>query len=86
MKALGKTILLTKNKDEVKNKAGLIVTEFSDKSIRYKTGTVELKSDIVSEAIQVGSTVYYDEIAGSEIRVGDKKYIVISEDDVKVVV
>lgn len=85
MKALGKNILLTKNKDEVKNKAGLIVTEFSDKAIRYKTGTVELKSDIVSEYIKVGSTVYYDEIAGSEIRVGEKKYIVISEDDVKVV-
>jgi chaperonin GroES len=85
MKALGKTILLTKTKEEVKNKAGLIITEYSDKSIRYKTGTVELKSDAVNEDIKVGSVVYYDEIAGSEIRVGEKKYTIISEDDVKVV-
>ena len=84
MKALGKTILLSKVQQEVKNKAGLVITEFSDKSIRYKTGKVELKSDKV-DSVQVGDIVYYDDIAGSEIRVGETKYIVISEDDVKVV-
>jgi chaperonin GroES len=84
MKALGKTILLSKVQQEVKNKAGLVITEFSDKSIRYKTGKVELKSDKV-DSVQVGDVVYYDDIAGSEIRVGETKYIVISEDDVKVV-
>jgi co-chaperonin GroES (HSP10) len=84
MKALGKTILLSKVQQEVKNKAGLVITEFSDKAIRYKTGRVELKSDKVN-SVEVGDIVYYDDIAGSEIRVAETKYIVISEDDVKVI-
>ena len=40
MKALGSFIVLKREKEEVKKKSGLIMTEFTDKDIRYKLASV----------------------------------------------
>lgn len=84
MKAIGKTIVIKPIKEEVKNKIGLIITEANDRDIRYKLGEVLFIGDLVS-GIASGDKIYYDKINGSEIRVEGDKYLIINENDVRIV-
>lgn len=84
MKAIGKTIIIKAIKEEVKNKIGLIVTEANDRDIRYKLGEVCFTGDLVN-GMESGDKIYYDKINASEIRIEGNKYLIINENDVRVV-
>lgn len=84
MKAFGKTILVKPIKEEVKNKAGIIITDVNDREIRYKLGSVHSIGDSV-KGVKEGDSLYYDKMSASEIRVEGEKLLVIQETDVRVI-
>jgi len=84
MKAFGRTIIISPIKEEVKNKVGLVITEANDREIRYKLAEVFLTGGDVKE-IKSGDKLYYDKTNASELRLDGNKYLIISENDVRVV-
>jgi chaperonin GroES len=84
MKAFGKTIVLSQIKEEVKNKIGLIITDPNDREIRYKLAEVFSVGELVKD-IKEGDKLYFDKTSSSEIRIEGEKYLIISENDVRVI-
>lgn len=83
-KAFGRTIVISPIKEEVKNKVGLVITEANDREIRYKLADVFLTGDLV-KGIDKGDKIYYDKTNASEIRIDGNKYLIISENDIRIV-
>jgi co-chaperonin GroES (HSP10) len=83
MKAVGNFIIIKDDEVVQKNELGLIITEKSDNNIRYIIGEVISVGDDVKE-VSPGQFVYFDKIAGSELRVKGDKYKAIREKDVVV--
>ena len=84
MKAFGRTIVISLVKEEVKNKVGLVITEANDREIRYKLGEVVLTGDLVKD-INPGDKLYFDKTNASELRLEGNKYLIINENDIRVV-
>jgi co-chaperonin GroES (HSP10) len=78
MIALGTFVVLRKEKEEVKNTSGLIMTEYTDKDIRYKLAEVVSAGDDVI-GLNPGDKVYFDSAAGSEIRIEGEKLTVVPD-------
>ena len=83
MKAVGNFIIITDDEVIQKNDLGLIITEQSDLNIRYIIGKVITVGDLVKE-VEPGNFVYFDKVAGSDLRVKGKKFKAIREQDVVV--
>jgi|TARA_B110000908_G_scaffold15613_1_gene17820 co-chaperonin GroES (HSP10) len=84
MKAVGSYIIIKDEEVIQKNDLGLIITEQSDTNIRYIIGEVVSVGSEVKE-VEVGGRVYFDKIAGSNLRVNGKKLKAIRERDVVVI-
>lgn len=78
MKALGEFVVLRKEQEEVKSKSGLIMTEYTDKDIRYKLAEVVSVGEKVI-GLNSGDKVYFDSAAGSEIRIAGEKLTVVPD-------
>ncbi len=83
MKAVGSFIIIKDDEVIQKNELGLIITEKSDNNIRYVTGGVRTGGEDVKEVFP-GQFVYFDKIAGSELRIKGDKFKAIRERDVVV--
>ena len=84
MKAIGSFVVIKKQPEEVKNKAGLIITEYVDKDIRYKLAEVISVGESV-KGLQQGDKIYYDSAAGSDIRIDGEKFTVVPDRQIVVV-
>ena len=84
MKAIGSFVVLRKQSEEVKSKSGLIMTEYTDKNIRYKLAEVVSVGESVN-GLQAGDKVYYDSAAGSDIRIEGEKLTVVPDRQIVVV-
>jgi co-chaperonin GroES (HSP10) len=84
MKAVGNYIIVKDEEVIQKNDLGLIITEESDNNIRYIIGEVVSVGADVKE-VEVGGRVYFDKIAGSNLRVNGEKLKAIRERDVVVI-
>jgi co-chaperonin GroES (HSP10) len=84
MKAVGSYIIVKDEEVIQKNDLGLIITEESDNNIRYIIGEVVSAGADVKE-VEVGVRVYFDKIAGSNLRVNGIKFKAIRERDVVVI-
>jgi|TARA_R110002153_G_scaffold211784_1_gene364371 co-chaperonin GroES (HSP10) len=84
MKAVGSYIIIKDEEVIQKNDLGLIITEESDTNIRYIIGEVVSVGSEVKE-VEVGGRVYFDKIAGSNLRVNGQKLKAIRERDVVVI-
>ena len=83
MRAIGKYIILTPIREEVKTKSGIVVTDTTD--LRYSCGEIiEVGCDV--ESVYGGEVIYYDKHAGHIARIDDKDYTIILERDVVVCV
>ena len=83
MRALGSFVVIKKQVREVKSQSGLIMTEYTDKDIRYKLGEIiSVGEDVFG--LDSGDKVYYDSAAGSEIRIEGEKMIVVPDRQVVV--
>jgi co-chaperonin GroES (HSP10) len=85
MKAVGNFIIIKDNEVVQKNELGLIITEKSDNNIRYIVGEVITVGEDVKE-VHPGQFVYFDKIAGSELRIKGDKFKAIRERDVVVTI
>lgn len=84
MKAIGSFVVVRKQEEEVKSKSGLIMTEYTDKDIRYKLAEVVSAGESV-KGLQKGDMVYFDSAAGSDIRIEGEKLTVIPDRQIVVV-
>jgi co-chaperonin GroES (HSP10) len=85
MRAVGTYIIVKDEPVQQKNKLGLVLTESTDDNIRYIIGEVVSVGADVKE-IQPGSRVYFDKVAGSNVRVDGEKYKAIRERDVVITI
>ena len=83
MKAIGSFVVVETQKEEVKTKGGLILTEANEMNLRYKLAKIVSVGDEVGD-LSDGDMIYYDSAAGSEIRIDGKKYVVVHERQVVV--
>lgn len=84
MKPIGKYILLTPIKEEVKTESGILLSAEDVDNIRYKKGIINAVGTDVSN-ISAEDTIYYDSRAGYSMMIKDNLYTVITERDVVVV-
>jgi chaperonin GroES len=83
MKAIGSYVVVEPQKEEVKTKGGLILTEANEMNLRYKLATIISSGDEVKD-LSDGDMIYYDSAAGSDIRIEGNKYVVVHERQVVV--
>lgn len=83
MKAIGTNVVVRKITEEVKSKSGLILSEISEKDIRYKLAEVVSVGEDVKD-LSDGDRIYYDSAAGSEIRIDGEKLTVVNERNIVV--
>ena len=83
MKAIGTNVVVRKITEEVKSKSGLILSEISEKDIRYKLAEVVSVGEEVKD-LSDGDRIYYDSAAGSEIRIDGEKLTVVNERNIVV--
>ena len=84
MKAVNNFVVIDKIKQEEKNTSGLIMTEDTNKDVRYLKGKVISVGNLV-EGISEKDTVWYDKHAGHGIEFKDKFYFVIKASDIVLV-
>ncbi len=84
MKPIGKYILITAIKEEIKTESGILLSADDVENIRYKKGIVNSSGTDVKD-IKESDTIYYDSRAGYTMMIKDTLYTVITERDVVVV-
>ena len=84
MKPIGKYILITAVKEEIKTESGILLSADDVENIRYKKGIVNASGTDVKD-IKESDTIYYDSRAGYTMMIKDTLYTVITERDVVVV-
>lgn len=84
MKAINKYIIIDKVSEEMKTESGLLLSGEDANEFRYNKGVVVTPGTNV-ETVKEGDTIYYDKSSGHTMILQDKKYTVILERDVVVV-
>ena len=84
MKPIGKYILISQVKEEIKTDSGLLLSAKDAQDIRYKKGVVVVPGTDVKR-IMKDDTIYYDSRAGYTMVIKGEQYTVITEHDVVVV-
>ena len=84
MKAVNHYVVVDKIKETEKKVGGLILTEDTDKDVRYFKGKVVSIGNLV-EAVKEEDVVWYDRHAGHGIEYNDKFYFVIKASDIVLV-
>jgi co-chaperonin GroES (HSP10) len=84
MRAINKYIIIDKVSEEMKTESGLLLSGEDANEFRYNKGIVVTPGTNV-ETVKEGDTIYYDKSSGHTMILQDKKYTVILERDVVVV-
>ena len=84
MKPIGKYILISQIKEEIKTDSGLLLSAKDAQDIRYKKGVVVVPGTDVKR-IMKDDTIYYDSRAGYTMVIKGEHNTVITENDVVVV-
>lgn len=84
MRAINKYIIIDKVSEEMKTESGLLLSGEDANEFRYNKGIVVTPGTNV-ETVKKGDTIYYDKSSGHTMILQDKKYTVILERDVVVV-
>ena len=85
MKAVGKYIVIDHAKEvNIKTDGGLILSEKQREDIRYRRAkVVKPGSDV--KILKTGDEIYYDKVSGFDIEIKKKKYRIIKEFDVVII-
>jgi co-chaperonin GroES (HSP10) len=84
MQAINKYIIIETITEEIKTDSGLLLSGDDANQLRYKKGRVINPGTEVS-VIKKGDVIYYDKSSGHSVVIQDKKYSIILERDVVVV-
>jgi len=84
MKLIGRNLLITEIKEEVKTSSGLLLSTEDVSKFRYSKGRVDsVGSDV--NIIDAGDEIYYDKSNSHKMIINDEKYTIIQESSVVVV-
>jgi chaperonin GroES len=84
IKPLGKRILIKVKQSEEKTKGGIILPQTAQE--KTQMGIVEAIGDDEAIKVKVGDEIVYDKYAGSQLKVDETEYLLVSIDDVLAVV
>ena len=84
MQAVNDYVLVDKNKEGPKKVGGLLLSDKTDETNRYrKANIISVGNDV--PIVKKGDSVYYDGIAGHDIEYNDDMYRVIRARDIVIV-
>ena len=81
MQAINDYVIVDKIKEGPKKVGGLILTDETDETNRYRKANIISIGNLV-EIVKKGDTIYYDGIAGHDIAYNDDMYRVIRARDI----
>ena len=84
MQAVNDYVIIDIIKEGPKKVGGLILTDETDETNRYKKGNIISVGEMV-EVVKNGDTIYYDAVAGHDIAYNDSLYRVIRSRDIVIV-
>ena len=84
MQAINDYVIVDKIKEEKKKVSGLILTDETDESNRYKKANIISVGNLV-EGVKKGDSIFYDKHAGHDIGYNDELYRVIRMRDIVLV-
>ena len=84
MQAINDYVIVDKTKEGPKKVGGLILTDETDESNRYKKANIISVGNLV-EGVKNGDTIFYDKHAGHDIGYNDELYRVIRMRDIVLV-
>ena len=84
MQAINDYVIVDIIKEEPKKVSGLILTDETDESNRYKKANIISVGNLV-EGIKEGDSIFYDKHAGHDIGYNDELYRVIRMRDIVLV-
>ena len=84
MKAINKYIIIETIVEEIKTGSGLLLTGDDANDFRYKKGMVVNPGTNV-DTVNEGDIIYYDKSSGHSMILNERKYTIILERDVVVV-
>ena len=84
MQAINDYVIIDRIKEGPKKVGGLILTDETDESNRYRKANIISVGNLV-EIVTKGDVIYYDGVAGHDIAYDDKMYRVIRMRDIVLV-
>ena len=84
MQAINDYVIVDIIKEGPKKVGGLILTDETDETNRYKRANIISVGNMV-EVVKKGDSIYYDTIAGHDIAYNDTMYRVIRAKDIVIV-
>ena len=84
MKAVNKYIIIEKILEEMRTDSGLLLSGVDANEFRYNKGVVVNPGTNV-DTVKEGDVIYYDKSSGHTMVIHDKKFTIILERDVVVV-
>jgi len=84
MQAINDYVIINVAKEGPKKVGGLILTDETDETNRYRKGKIVSVGNMV-EIVTRGDVIYYDALAGHDISYEDKMYRVIRMRDIVIV-
>tara|TARA_E500000305_G_scaffold99031_1_gene90966 strand:+ start:39 stop:296 length:258 start_codon:yes stop_codon:yes gene_type:complete len=84
MQAINDYVVVDKIKKGPKKVGGLLLTDETDETNRYKKANIISVGNLV-EVVKTGDSIYYDAIAGHDISYNDIMYRVIRSRDIVIV-
>tara|TARA_Y100001938_G_scaffold47920_1_gene66736 strand:- start:169 stop:426 length:258 start_codon:yes stop_codon:yes gene_type:complete len=84
MQAINDYVIIDIVKEGPKKVGGLILTDETDETNRYKKATIVSVGNLV-EIVTKGDTIYYDAMSGHDISYKDNMYRVIRMRDIVIV-
>jgi len=84
MQAINDYVIVDKTKEGPKKVGGLILTDETDETNRYRKANIISVGNLV-EGVKNGDVIFYDGVAGHDIAYDDKLYRVIRMRDIVLV-
>tara|TARA_R100000458_G_scaffold11030_1_gene8788 strand:+ start:151 stop:408 length:258 start_codon:yes stop_codon:yes gene_type:complete len=84
MQAINDYVIVDKPKEGPKKVGGLILTDETDETNRYRKANIISVGNLVEE-VKNGDVIFYDGVAGHDIAYNDKIYRVIRSRDIVIV-
>jgi chaperonin GroES len=85
VKPLGKNILILPQKAEKKTGTGIFLPDTATEE-RPQQGKVIAVGESDKILVKVGQTVIYTRYGGTEVKIDDKEYLIVKNDDVLAVI
>ncbi|PTJ09544.1 co-chaperone GroES [Staphylococcus simulans] len=92
LKPLGNRAIIQRVESEQTTKSGIVLTDKAKeksnegKVIAVGPGRTLDNGTVITPEVKEGDTVVFEQYAGSEVQVGEDKYLVISEEEILAIV